>query len=227
MLAFNPIFLYLPTQKLKMNIGIPVLLGFTAAAIGTTPPGLLNMTAAKVSLRDGRNRALWFAFGASVVVFFQTLIAVFFARFIDKNASISNSLQELGLVIFIFLTFFFFWSAKRTKIKSSKQDVKIRTKSSRFFMGMLLSALNIFPIPYYVFVSISLASYDWFDFKTEFMYVFALGTAIAAFIIFFGYITFFNNKKRETSFLTKNINYIIGTITGIVTIITLIKILNR
>ncbi|WP_321539955.1 hypothetical protein [Flavobacterium piscinae] len=39
--------------------------------IGTTPPGLLNMTAAKVSMRDGRNRALWFAFGASIIVFFK------------------------------------------------------------------------------------------------------------------------------------------------------------
>jgi len=210
-----------------MNIGLPVLLGFTAAAIGTTPPGLLNMTAAKVSMRDGRNRALWFAFGASVVVFFQTLIAIFFARFIDRNATISNSLQELGLVIFVFLTLYFFWSAKRTKIKPPKQDVKIRTKSSRFFMGMLLSSLNLFPIPYYVFVSISLASYEWFEFKPVFMYVFALGTSLSAFLIFFCYISFFKNKKPESSFLSNNINYIIGSITGLVAVVTLFKIINR
>lgn len=210
-----------------MNIGLPVLLGFTAAAIGTTPPGLLNMTAAKVSMRDGRNRALWFSFGASVIVFFQTLIAVFFARFIDRNAAISNSLQELGLVIFIFLTAYFFWTAKRTKIKPPKKDLKVRTKSSRFFMGMLLSSLNLFPIPYYVFVSITLASYEWFEFQPGFMYVFSFGTSLSAFLIFFGYISFFKNKKPESSFLSNNINYIIGSITGLVALITLFKILNR
>jgi threonine/homoserine/homoserine lactone efflux protein len=210
-----------------MNIGLPVLLGFTAAAIGTSPPGLLNMTAAKVSMRDGRNRALWFAFGASVVVFFQTLIAVYFARFIDRNSSIANSLQELGLIIFVFLTLYFFWSAKRTKLKSPEKDLKIRTKSSRFFMGMLLSSLNLFPIPYYVFVSISLASYEWFEFSLVFMYVFALGTSLSAFLIFFGYISFFKNKKPESSFLSNNINFIIGTITGLMAFVTLFKILNR
>ena len=70
------------------------------------------MTAAKVSMRDGRNRALWFAFGASIIVFFQTLLAVFFARFIDRRADVSAVLQEIGLVIFTVLTLYFLWIAK-------------------------------------------------------------------------------------------------------------------
>ena len=36
---------------------------------------------------------------------------------------------------------------------------------------MLLSALNFFPIPYYVFVSITLSSYDIFSFSTKNSYV--------------------------------------------------------
>jgi threonine/homoserine/homoserine lactone efflux protein len=107
-----------------MNITLPILLGLSAAAIGTTPPGLLNMTAAKVSMRDGRNRALWFAFGASIIVFFQTLIAVLFARFIDRRADISAVLQEIGLVIFTVLTLYFLWIAKKPKTKKRKKKLK-------------------------------------------------------------------------------------------------------
>ena len=98
-----------------MNVSLPIILGLSAAAIGTTPPGLLNMTAAKVSMRDGKNRALWFAFGASIIVFFQTLLAVLFARFIDRRADISAVLQEIGFVIFILLTVYFLWFAKKPK----------------------------------------------------------------------------------------------------------------
>jgi threonine/homoserine/homoserine lactone efflux protein len=39
-----------------------IFTGFITALIGITPPGLLNMTAAKVNLKEGRN-AIWFVFG--------------------------------------------------------------------------------------------------------------------------------------------------------------------
>lgn len=210
-----------------MNISLPILLGLSAAAIGTTPPGLLNMTAAKVSMRDGRNRALWFAFGASIIVFFQTLLAVLFARFIDKRADISVVLQEIGLVIFTILTIYFLWIAKKPKAKKKKEEIKIRSKSSRFFLGMLLSSLNLFPIPYYVFISITLGTYGYFQFDTFYIYTFSIATSISAFLVFFGYISFFKAKEKKDTFLSKNINYVIGFITGVVALITLFKILSR
>ncbi|WP_291116665.1 LysE family transporter [Flavobacterium sp. UBA6135] len=210
-----------------MNPTLPLLLGISTAVIGTLPPGLLNMTAAKVSMRDGRNRALWFAFGASVIVFFQTLLAVLFARFIDRRADISAVLQEIGFVIFSLLTIYFLWVAKKPKTNKKKEEVKMRSKTSRFFMGMLLSSLNLFPVPYYVFVSVTLGSYDYFIFDSYFIYTFSFGTAIAAFLVFFGYISFFKGKQNNASFLSKNINHIIGSITGIVALITLFKIVFR
>ena len=210
-----------------MNVSLPIILGLSAAAIGTTPPGLLNMTAAKVSMRDGRNRAVWFAFGASIIVFFQTLLAVLFARFIDRRADISTALQEIGLVIFTVLTIYFIWIAKKPKAKKKKEEIKMRSKSSRFFLGMLMSSLNLFPIPYYVFVSITLGSYGYFNFDTFFIYTFSAASAIAAFLVFFGYISFFKGKEKKNSFLSKNINYVIGTITGLVALFTLFKIVYR
>lgn len=210
-----------------MNLALPLFLGITAATIGTLPPGLLNMTAAKVSMRDGRNRALWLAFGASIIVFFQTLLAVLFARFIDARADISAVLQEIGFVIFTILTVYFFWVAKKPKTNKKKEEVKMRSKTSRFFMGMLLSSLNLFPIPYYVFMSVTLASYNYFIFDSYFIYTFSFGTAIAAFLVFFGYISFFKGKQNNASFLSRNINHIIGSITGIVALITLFKIVFR
>jgi threonine/homoserine/homoserine lactone efflux protein len=209
-----------------MNVTLPILLGLSVATIGTTPPGLLNMTAAKVSIRDGRNRALWFAFGASIVVFFQSLLAVLFARFIDRRADIKVILQEIGLVIFIVLTIYFFWIAQKPKIKKKKEEIKMRTKSSRFFLGILLSSLNLFPVPYYVFVSITLGSYGYFEFDSFFIFTFSFASAIAAFLVFFGYISFFKSKEKKDVFLSKNINYVIGLLTGVAALITFVKILS-
>src|SRR6188768_3515399 len=125
-----------------MTLIVPFLLGFIVAAIGITTPGLINMTAAKVSLKDGRNEAISFAIGATIIVFFQTFLAVLFANFINSHPDVISVLQETGLFIFIGLTIYFFWKAKKPKLPIS--ETKIHSKTNRFFLGMLLSVLNLF-----------------------------------------------------------------------------------
>jgi len=206
-----------------MTIVLPLLLGFIAAAVGITPPGLINMTAAKVSLKDGRNEAISFAIGATIIVFFQTFLALLFANFIDSRPDIIKKLQEFGLFIFIGLTIYFFWKAKTPKIP--KSEIKPRSKTNRFFLGMLLSVLNLFPIPYYVFISITLSSYGYFYFDKSFIYAFVSGVVVGSFLVFYIYILFFKKREQKSSFLINNGNYIIGTLTGVVSVFTLFKLI--
>jgi threonine/homoserine/homoserine lactone efflux protein len=207
-----------------MNYFLPLILGFTAASIGVAPPGLLNMTAAKVSAVDGRNRAIVFALGASVTVVFQTYIAVLFAKFIDRNPDIIVLLQEIGLFIFLGLTIYFFWAGK--KKKKEKEAIKMRSKTSRFFLGMLLSFLNLLPIPYYVVLSVWFSQKGWFFFNQSYISLFVLGSVTGSFLMFYLYILFFKKKEVDKpSFLMTNGNYIIGTVTGIISLFTLFKII--
>lgn len=206
-----------------MNLILPFFLGFFIAAIGIIPPGLINMTAAKASLKDGRNEAIFFAIGATVIVFFQSFLALLFANFINNHPSVINSLQEIGLFIFISLTIYFLWKAK--KPKNSKTEIKVRSKTNRFFYGMLLASLNLFPIPYYVFISITLATYGYFYFLPSFIYAFVVGVVAGTFLVFYLYILFFKKRESKSSFLINNGNYIFAMLTGLVSIITLIKLI--
>jgi threonine/homoserine/homoserine lactone efflux protein len=206
-----------------MTLLLPFFLGFMIAAVGITPPGLINMTAAKVSLKDGRIEAIFFAIGATVIVFFQTFLALLFANFINSRPDIISRLQEIGLFIFITLTIYFFWKAK--KPKPPKSEIKVRSKTNRFFLGMLLSALNLFPVPYYVFVSITLSTYGYFYFTPSFIYTFVVGVVTGSFLVFYLYIVYFKKREAKSSFLMNNGNYIIGAITGLVSIVTLFKLI--
>lgn len=210
-----------------MNIGTSFLFGFIAAFIGTSLPGLINMTAVKINNQNGMIRAIWFSTGATIVVFFQTLIAVLFAKFLNQRSDISHLLQEIGFVLFLLLTFVFFWLEfkKDKKPKKIKEPIKLRSKSSRFFLGALVSILNLFPIPFYVFVSVSLASYKYFSFDLANIYAFAFGTSVAAFLVFYGYIIAFYRFEKKLNFISKNINVIIGSITALVAIISLVNII--
>jgi threonine/homoserine/homoserine lactone efflux protein len=207
-----------------MGIALPLFLGFLSSSFGITPPGLINMTAAKLGLKEGRTPALIFSAGASFVVLFQALIAVFFAEFLDKHPEIVIMLREVGLAIFGALTIFFFLTAHK-KVQHEKKEIKLHSKKSRFFMGMLLSALNFFPIPFYVFVSITLASYNLFSFDKSFIYMFVFGSGIGAYFAFYCYIAFFKKMESRTQFILNNMNYIIGSVTGLISILTLVNIL--
>lgn len=206
-----------------MSSILPLFFGFISAAIGIALPGLINMTAAKVSIREGRDRALLFITGALIIIFFQTLSAVFFAHFIDSRPDVVVMLREIGLAIFIALTIYFFFLAKQPKVKKDK--MKVPSKTNRFFLGMLLSVLNFFPVPYYVFVTISLSSYHLFSFEKLPIALFLFGVLIGSFTLFYYYISFFKRIESKTDFFFKNMNAIIGSITGIVALITLINII--
>ena len=206
-----------------MNYVLPLIFGFISAAIGIALPGLINMTAAKVSIRDGRERALLFISGAVIIIFFQTLTAILFARFIDSRPDVVILLREIGFAIFLFLTIYFLVLAKKPKIK--KEEIKMRSKTNRFFLGMLLSALNFFPVPYYVFVTITLSSYRLFLFERTSIFLFLIGVLLGSFMLFYYYIAFFKKIENKTDFFFKNMNKIIGSITGVIALVTLFNII--
>jgi threonine/homoserine/homoserine lactone efflux protein len=207
-----------------MQFFFPFLFGFLAAVIGIIPPGLINLTAAKISLIDGKNSALKFVFGALVVIFLQTYISVFFAQYINSHQGIVVLLREIGLVIFIALSIYFLKFAKKHTDNSQTPNV-IKSKRNRFLVGMFVSAINFFPIPYYVLLSIALASYKLFSFELLQEFLFVFGVLVGSSMVFYLYVEFFNKMKNKADYFIANMNKIIGTITGIVALITLINLL--
>lgn len=207
-----------------MTLFLPFFFGFLSAVVGVIPPGLINMTAAKVGITDGRKRAMMFVLGATIIVFLQTYISVMFAQYINQHEEIVVLFREIGLGIFMALSIYFLFFAKEPKI-NPQEKLQLKSKRSRFFMGMLISALNFFPIPYYVFISVTLASYKLFNFETSSTYSLVFGIVFGSFFVFYCYVLFFEKLKSKTEFLIKNMNKFIGIVTGIVALITLVNVL--
>ena len=204
---------------------LPLVLGFCIAFLAVILPGLINMTAAKISLQESKNEAINFALGASVIIFFQTFIAVLFARFISIHQEIVSTLQEIGIFVFSLLSIYFFWIAKTPK--KIKTGSKIKGKSNRFFLGMLLSTLNLLPIPFYVFASMSLSASGYFNFDKIPISFFVIGVVCGSFTVFYFYIVAFNKIEKKTEFLMRNINSIIGSVTTFMAVVTLFKLLYK
>jgi threonine/homoserine/homoserine lactone efflux protein len=206
-----------------MNYITPLFFGFISAFIGIIPPGLINMTAVKINNKEGKRTAIWFVLGAVLIICIQVFFSLLFAKIINRRPDLVILMREIGFCIFTSLTIYFLWIAKTPKDKPKK--LKKNSKTKRFFLGILLSALNFFPIPYYVFVSITLASYKLFLFDTTSILIFVSGVLLGSFLVFYFYISFFNKIEDKRDYIMKNMNTIIGGITGFIAIITLINII--
>lgn len=193
------------------------------AFIGVVPPGLLNMTAAKISLKEGHVRGVMFSVGACVIVLVQTYLAAIFASYLSKHNEVIEILQRVAFVIFILITIYFLFIAK-TK-PEQEIDPRSRSKHSRFFQGMFLSALNVLPIPYQAYMTITLASYGWMSFEQTSIVTYVAGAVMGTFVMLYLYIFFFDKINNKTLTSQKNMNRIIGGITGAISIVTLFHIL--
>ena len=208
-----------------MDITFIFFLGLIIAFVGVIPPGLLNMTAAKISLKEDANRGILFSIGVCVVVCLQTYLAAIFAKYLSNHPEVINILQRVAFVIFVLITIYFLLLAR----KQPKPDVEanVRSKHRRFFQGMLLSALNVFPIPYQAYMTLTLASFGWLTFETYSIIAYVSGAATGTFVMLYIYIFFFDKIKNEKLTSQKSMNYIIGTITGIIAVFTLINIIKE
>ncbi|SHI39356.1 LysE family transporter [Algibacter luteus] len=206
-----------------MNITFIFFLGLFFAMIGVIPPGLLNMNAAKISLKEGHVRGIVFSIGVCVIVFAQTYLASIFARYLSKHPEVIGILRSVALVIFILITIYFLFIAKSAP--KQQIDPKTKSKQSRFFQGMLLSAINVFPIPYQAYMTITLASFGWMTFEKTSILSYVIGATTGTFVTLYMYIFFFDKIKEKPFTSQKNMNRIIGGITGIISIVTLINII--
>jgi threonine/homoserine/homoserine lactone efflux protein len=207
-----------------MELLTHLLFGLLVGFVGVIPPGLLNLTASKISVNRTFNAALFFVLGACFVVLFQVYIGVFFSKLITQNEAVLTVLEQLSVFIFIFLSVFFFVKAYRSK-NLIKPKVYKKTRGLKLVVqGMLLSILNIFPIPFYIGFSSFLAGKGLFKYQFPEAHLFILGAALGTFFMLFLYIKYVKRFGFDSAKFAKNSNYLISLLTMTIAVFTLIKI---
>ncbi|MGB0303746.1 MAG: lysine transporter LysE [Flavobacteriaceae bacterium] len=203
---------------------INFFVGYIAAFVGLIPPGLLNMTAAKIGVKQGRKPAVIFSFGVLLVVCIQTLVGIFFARYLEGYTAVVDVLQKVALGIFLALTFYFFVLAKDSRREVPK-GVK-KSGANRFLYGLLLAAINLLPIPYWVYISISFSAFGWFFFDPSLVIWAVIGSGSGTMSMLLLYIYFFRRRLPIGSF-GFNVNFLLGGITAVISLITIIRIVQN
>ncbi len=205
---------------ISMSYLVHIALGFVMAFLSLIPPGMLNMTAVRTTIEKNRNEGIWFSLGAALIVIPQAFIALVFARYFSEHPEVVQRLQLAGIVVLFLLSIVFFFQARK---KFKGEGTKRQGKS--FWIGMLMSAMNMLAIPFYLVLSSVLENRGLLNTEQPFINLFVSGVFLGAFTLFFVYVQFAQIIVKRAQFIARNINYILSLLFFVLGILTLIKFL--
>lgn len=196
---------------------------FLAALAGVIPPGLINMSVAKICLKKGKRQGVFMAIGASIIVFIQAVVAVILSSYIFEHPYVKGMLLRTGLVILLILMLYFFFSAF---FKKNKQHQLVTTSKSytSFFSGIGIAVLNIFPIPYFVVLATVFGSEFGFNFSLTSTILFSLCAALGTFSTLYLYVVFFLKIQDRTATFKRYSNFFMAALMFILACVTLWRI---
>jgi threonine/homoserine/homoserine lactone efflux protein len=187
------------------------------------PPGLINITAAKISTQKGKLNGVIFAIGASLVVIAQAFISVLISKYLYHNQQVIDILLKAALVIFGLLGIYFFMTARKQKKEKRIRMVKVSKKGS-FFKGVFLAMLNVLPIPYFAGLNALWRVSDLMEFIIVDIIVFILAAGLGTFAMLYMYVFYFDKSQSKSGQFSKYSDYILSALMLILVIVTLIRI---
>ena len=182
-----------------------VFLAILVAFLGFSPPGMLNMTALKISLEHPRQQALRFVLGASSVIFVQALIAVTFAKFLARNPELIRYLTYAAIGVFLLLAYFFYRQARK------KVQIELKEGGNQsYWAGFSMAWMNMLAIPFFLGYSTILEAKGALETQAPHNWLFAFGAMSGAFSLFMLYVSFARVIQQRVQFIARNINYILS-----------------
>jgi threonine/homoserine/homoserine lactone efflux protein len=122
------------------------LTGMFISFLGTLPLGTLNVSAMQISVSDGIRPAMYFASGALLVEVLYVRLSLVAMNWVRKNKKIFLILEWLTLIIILALAASSFYAASQTTVQ--KNPILSNT-IHRFWLGVLMSAINPVQIPFW------------------------------------------------------------------------------
>ncbi len=205
-----------------MSLVLHFVFGFSTSFLGMIFPSMLNMTTVKISLERGRSKANYFAIGVSTMVILQAYFSIALSEYIMRHPEVVELIQAMASLIFAGLAIYFYLAFKKDKKHTGKVKEDCR---NTFLIGLLLSAVNMFAIPFYYGVTLFLGSLGLFQLTSAHIFLFALGSALGSFLILYAYPLFIKKINKNNGRKKINMNLILSLLTGALSLITLLKVL--
>lgn len=199
--------------------------GMLVSFLGSLPLGTLNVAAMQISVTDGISPALWFSLGsltAEIVYVRLSLVAMDWVR---KQKKLFKALEWITLLIVIALAVSSFIAA--TKPSGEAKNIILSNTMHRYFLGLMMSAINPVQIPFWFGWSTILFTKNILEPKQSFYNIYIIGIGIGTFI---GNCFFIFGGQLVADKLNANqhvLHYAIGSIFAITAVIQIWRMMRK
>jgi len=192
--------------------------------LGSLPLGTLNVAAMQISATNGIRPAVFFSLGSLLVEIIYVRLSLVAMDWVRRQERIMKVLEWITLVIVIALAVSSFYAAITPKVK---ENFILSSTLGRFWLGMLMSALNPVQIPFWFGWSTVLFSKNILLPRNDHYNTYIIGIGLGTFI---GNCLFIFGGQFIAEKLNNNqniLNWVIGGIFSITAIIQLWRILKH
>jgi threonine/homoserine/homoserine lactone efflux protein len=132
-------------------------IAFFFSAMGTVPPGSINIQMVQLGLEHRMDIAWRFATAAAIVEYPYAWLAIEFEDVITSSVFITEHFQLVTAIVMIVLGLFNLWSVRKPGEFSKKFS------ESGFRRGLILSILNPMALPFWIGMTAYLKSMHWIN----------------------------------------------------------------
>ena len=201
-----------------------LITGLFISFLGTLPLGTLNIAAMQISISDGIRPAIYFALGALLVEVIYVRISLVAMDWVRKRKKLFRFIEWFTVLIIAALAVTSFIAAADP---AEKKNVLLSYSFHRFWLGVVLSALNPVQIPFWFGWSTVLFTKKILLPKNSHYNIYIIGIGIGTLI---GNLVFIIGGRLLVDSLNNNqhiLQYVIGTIFAITALLMFWKMLRK
>jgi len=198
--------------------------GMFISFLGTLPLGTLNISAMQISVSDGIRPALLFALGALLVEIIYVRISLVAMKWVTRQKRILLALEWGTVIIITALAISSFVAAADPEVK---KNVILSNTIHRFWLGVMLSAINPVQIPFWFGWSTALFTKGVLKPISSYYNLYIIGIGFGTFV---GNLLFIFGGRFIVDTLNTNQKYlhlIIGIIFLLTALIFLVKLIRK
>ena len=196
--------------------------GMIVSFLGSLPLGTLNVAAMQISVQENVQNAILFSLGSLSVEMIYVRISLVGINWVRKQKKLFRWMEWITVAIVLALAIGSFAAAMKTH---PAKNVILNNNINRYFLGVMLSAINPVQIPFWFGWSTVLFTKKILKPKNSFYNLYIVGIGLGTLM---GNCVFIFGGKWIVGKLNGNqslLNWIIGGIFAVTAIIFLIKIL--
>jgi len=198
--------------------------GLFISFLGTLPLGTMNIAAMQISISDGIPPAMYYVIGALLIEMIYVRVSLVAMNWVFKHKNIFRWLEWISIVIILALAVSSFVAAADPVVK---KNVLLSGGIHRFWLGVIMSALNPVQIPFWFGWSTVLFTKNILQHKNSHYNIYIAGIGSGTFI---GNLVFIFGGRFIVDVLNTNqkfLHWVIGFIFLITAIILTIKVLRK